>query len=201
MKLEKIKLNYDYDALEPYIDKQTMKLHYEKHHESYLNNLKKEITKLDLKKYESLENMMATYLNIDDPEIRVAVRQFGGGLLNHNIFFERLKKDVEFKDGNLKNAILKEWGSIEKFKEDFKAKSLSLFGSGWVWLVVQRGGKLKNVKTFNQDTPIFLKLKPIIGIDLWEHSYYLKYNGDRSTYIDNFFKCIDWDKCEEVFNE
>ncbi|BDV03243.1 superoxide dismutase [Candidatus Hepatoplasma crinochetorum] len=201
MEYKRIKLPFKYDYLEPYMDKRTVQLHYENHHGGYERNLLTKIKDVGFeRRYPTLEDLMRNYQKIDNPEIRIAVREFGGGLINHNFLWTILKPKVQLKDGNLKSAIEKEWGSFDKFKDEFTREVKNLFGSGWVWLVKRKNGSLKIIKTFNQDNPWFLKFTPIMAIDLWEHSYYLKYNSDRMGYLDNYWNTINWDQAEEYYN-
>ncbi|BDV03789.1 MAG: superoxide dismutase [Mn/Fe] 2 [Candidatus Hepatoplasma scabrum] len=201
MEYKRIELPFKYEYLEPYIDRRTIQLHYENHHAGYERNLIAKIKNVGFeKRYPTLEDLMRNYQKIENPEVRIAVREFGGGLINHNFLWTILKPNIELKDGNLKRAIEREWGSFAKFKEEFTREVKNLFGSGWVWLVKRKNGSLKIIKTFNQDNPWFLKFTPIIAIDLWEHSYYLKYNSDRMGYLENYWNIINWDQAEECYN-
>ena len=186
------KLNYEYNALEPYIDEETMKIHHTKHHQAYTDNFNKAIGGTD----KSAEEIIAG-LNEVPEDKRVAVRNNGGGYVNHKLFFSILKKDVEC-DGKIMNEINKEFGSFDKFKEEFSNAALTQFGSGWAWLVVSRG-KLEIIKTGNQDSPLTEGKKPILGIDVWEHAYYLKYKNKRAEYVENFFKVINWGRVNELY--
>lgn len=200
MKYKKIELDFEYDALEPFIDAATMKSHYEGHHTSYEANLEKTVKNIDVSKFNTLEDLMRGYQSIEDPVARVGVRQFGGGLINHNFLFKMLKTGTTLKNGPLKKAIEEKWGSLEEAKKEFESSSMGLFGSGWVWLVKDKT-VLKIIKTFNQDSPIFLKMKPIIGIDLWEHSYYLKHKSGRANYVKDYWNVVNWDQAEKNFSE
>lgn len=201
MNYKRIDLPFEYDALEPHFDAETIKLHYEAHHKGYETKLNDAINGKGIeKKYPTLIELMKQYQNIEEQETRISIREFGGGLINHNFFFQNLKKDVEFKDSKLKDKIIETWGSIEEFKQAFKKESLILFGSGWVWLVKKKlTGELKIIKTFNQDNPWYLGFNVILGLDLWEHAYYLKYHSNRATYIDAFWNVVDWNKAIENF--
>lgn len=201
MEYSRYDLKGKYDFLEPYIDQKTVELHYNKHHKGYCDKLNNTIKGTYLEnKYDNLEDLMRNYQDVEDRNLKISIREYGGGLINHNFLWENLKKDSQLKDGEFKNKIIKTWGSIGNFKEQFKKESLALFGSGWVWLVKRSNGDLKLIKTFNQDNPWFLKFTPIIGIDLWEHSYYLKHNNDKSSYFDDFWEIINWEKAEENYN-
>ena len=189
-------LPYDYDALEPYIDKETMQIHHDKHHKTYIDKLNTALEKhSDLKKKPVEELLM----NLDSiPEdIKQAVINHGGGTFNHNFFWETLKKDVKEK-GKILDEIKKTFDSYEKFKKQFSDAALNLFGSGWVWLVLDKK-KLKIVQTKNQNSPISDRFAPLIGIDVWEHAYYLKYQNKRADYVEAFFHLINWEKVEELF--
>ena len=198
---KRIKLDYKYDDLEPFFDAKTMELHYENHHKGYETKLNNVIEGLGLeKKYKTIELLMENYQEIDNLDIKTSIREFGGGLANHNFFFDHLKVGTTLnKESNLYKSIIEEYESFENFQKQFKDIGMSVFGSGWVWLVKGPQGSLKIIKTFNQDTVWFLKLKPILALDLWEHSYYIKYNSDRSSYIDNYWNVVDWDKASEVY--
>ncbi|MBS3143695.1 superoxide dismutase [Candidatus Woesearchaeota archaeon] len=188
------KLNYKYNALEPYIDEETMRIHHSKHHQAYTDNFNKAIGETE----ESAEDIIADIDEISEDK-RTAVRNNGGGYINHKLFFSLLKKDVECR-GEILRAINKKFGSFDKFKEEFGNAAKTQFGSGWAWLVVDEG-ELKIVKTSNQDSPLSDGKKPILCIDVWEHSYYLKYQNRRPEYIENFFHVINWNKVNELFLE
>ena len=188
------KLNYKYNALEPYIDEETMRIHHSKHHQAYTDNFNKAIGETE----ESAEDIIADIDEISEDK-RTAVRNNGGGYINHKLFFSLLKKDVECR-GEILRAINKKFGSFDKFKEEFGNAAKTQFGSGWAWLVVD-DWELKIVKTSNQDSPLSDGKKPILCIDVWEHSYYLKYQNRRPEYIENFFHVINWNKVNELFLE
>ncbi|MDD3478426.1 MAG: superoxide dismutase [Candidatus Izemoplasmatales bacterium] len=193
MKFELQPLGYAYDALEPHIDTLTMTIHHTKHHQGYVNNLN-----AALEKHPSLQNMSLEelLLSLDTlPEdIRTAVRNNGGGTFNHNLFFSTLKKNEGGKpSGRLLTLINEAFGSFEAFKDAFANAAKTRFGSGWAWLVENKEGRLEVFSTPNQDSPLD-KGNPLLGIDVWEHAYYLKYQNRRPEYIDNFFEVIDWNK-------
>lgn len=192
MKHELPKLEYEYDALEPYIDAKTMEIHHSKHHQTYVDKLNKA-----LEEYEELQKKTPEELvkDIDKiPEkIRMAVRNHGGGVINHNFFFDILKKDAKVR-GNILMAIEKEFGGFDEFKKVFSESAMGVFGSGWAWLVLNEGEKLEIVKTANQDSPINIGKIPLLAIDLWEHAYYLRYQNRRADYVSAFFNVINWDK-------
>jgi len=188
-------LEYEYNALEPYIDEQTMRIHHSKHHQAYTDNFNKAIENTDLKDKEP-EDIIKN-LNKVPESIRTAVRNHGGGYVNHKLFWQILKKDVKIK-GEIEKAILKKFGSFDKFKEEFSNAAMTQFGSGWAWLVVNKG-QLEIVKTPNQDSPLTDGKTPILCIDIWEHSYYLLYKQNRAEYIKNFFNVINWDRVNELY--
>ena len=188
-------LEYEYNALEPYIDEQTMRIHHSKHHQAYTDNFNKAIEGTDLSNKEA-EDIIKN-LNKVPENIRNAVRNNGGGYVNHKLFWQILKKDVKIK-GEIEKAILKKFGSFDKFKEEFSNAAMTQFGSGWAWLVVNKN-QLEIVKTSNQDSPLTEGKIPILCIDVWEHSYYLHYQNRRAEYIQNFFNVINWDKVNKLY--
>jgi len=190
-------LGYSYDALEPYIDEQTMKIHHTKHHQTYVDKLN-----IAIKGNSYLENKSVEALirDLDEvPEaIRSAIRNHGGGHLNHSFFWQLLKTNVPVSV-EFSKVINENFGSFEAFKEEFTKAALSLFGSGWCWLVINEN-KLEIMTTQNQDNPLSQGKVPILGLDLWEHGYYLKYQNKRNEYVEAFFNVINWDKVEENYN-
>jgi Fe-Mn family superoxide dismutase len=190
------KIEYAYDALEPFIDARTMEIHHTKHHQTYVDKLNAAV-----KGNAALEKLSAEHLVRDlnqIPEnIRTAVRNHGGGHVNHSFFWPTLKKGVT-AGGPVIDAIAKRFGSFDKFKEEFSSAAALLFGSGWAWLVVSKGD-LAITTTPNQDSPISQGKTPILGIDVWEHAYYLSYQNRRPDYIAAFFNVINWDKVNEHF--
>ncbi len=190
-KYELPKLPYSYDALEPYIDAKTMEIHHTKHHQAYLDNLKK-IDGVDLTL--SIEDLLIK-------DTRQAVQNQGGGFYNHNLFWLMMRPKGGGKPtGELLASIEKKFGSFEKFQEDFTKAALSQFGSGWAWLVKNKlDGQLSILQKPNQNPPDLQVNVPILGIDVWEHAYYLKYQNRRAEYIENFLKVINWDFCNTQF--
>jgi Fe-Mn family superoxide dismutase len=194
-------LPYAHNALEPFIDEETMHYHHDKHHQAYVDNLNN-----SLKDYPELHNLSLEELlgNLDNlpEEIRNKVRNNGGGVYNHNLYFAGLTPNALKKPvGKLANAIDETYGSFESFKAAFKKVALERFGSGWVWLVSDENQQLSLFSTANQDVPLRLTVQPIIEIDVWEHAYYLKYKNKRADYIDNWFEVIDWNKAEELYTK
>ena len=192
-------LPYSFDALEPFIDAKTMEIHYTKHHQGYVNNLN-----AALEKEPAVVSDLETLLKDLDalPEsIRGAVRNNGGGHFNHSFFWPQLKVNhQEGPTGNLSNAINEIFGSYEALKEAFAKAAATRFGSGWAWLIKNNQGALEVVSTPNQDTPLTLGT-PLLGLDVWEHAYYLNYQNRRPDYIQAFFSIVDWDLIEERFNK
>lgn len=197
MAFELPELDYEYNALEPFIDEQTMKIHHTKHHQAYVDKLNDAVKGTEWENKDITE--IIANLNKVDEKIRAAVRNHGGGHLNHSMFWKLLKKDVE-PTGELVEAIKAKWGSLENFKTEFKNAAMTRFGSGWAWLVLD-GDKLEIVSTGNQDNPITDGKKPIIGIDVWEHAYYIRYQNRRPDYIDAFLNIINWEQAEQNYKE
>jgi Fe-Mn family superoxide dismutase len=186
-------LPYKYESLEPYIDTTTMQIHHDKHHAAYVTNLNNAI-----KDHSALGGMSAVDLisNLNNvPEsIRMAVRNNAGGHVNHTMFWEQLKVGVaEPTSGKLADSINAAFGSMAAFKETFEKAGLGRFGSGWAWLVVGKDGKLAVTSTPNQDSPIMEGIKPLLGCDVWEHAYYLKYQNRRADYLKSFWSVVNWD--------
>lgn len=189
-------LPYFHDALEPFIDAQTMEIHHGKHHQTYVDKLN-----AALKDNEKLQKLGVEQLlrNLNEvPEnIQTAVRNHGGGHYNHSFFWPTLKKDVPVT-GPVVDAIVTRFGTFDKFKEDFSNSAALLFGSGWAWLVYNQG-ELEIVTTPNQNSPVSQGKIPLLGIDVWEHAYYLKYQNRRPEYIAAFFNVINWEKINENY--
>ncbi len=193
------KLPYSYDALEPFIDAKTMEIHHDKHHAGYVKKLNAAIEGHEELQDKPVEELIKNVESISE-EIRNAVRNNGGGHLNHSFFWPLMKKDVK-PEGEVVAAIEKEFGSFQEFEEAFKKAALGQFGSGWAWLVVNpaNGNKLEITSTTNQDSPITKGLIPVLCVDIWEHAYYLKYQNKRDEYLDNFMKVINWEQANKHF--
>lgn len=183
-------LSYPYDALEPFIDAKTMEIHHTKHHQAYITNLNAAI-KGNTKLSQLSVSELVSDLNEVPEDIRTVVRNHGGGHVNHSFFWKTLKKNVE-PGGPVLTAINKQFGSFDSFKEAFSGAAIKQFGSGWAWLVVS-DGELEILSTANQDSPLSLGKKPVLGVDVWEHAYYLLYQNRRPDYVDAFFNVIDWE--------
>ncbi|GAA3023288.1 superoxide dismutase [Tetragenococcus solitarius] len=191
-------LPYDYDALEPYFDEETMHLHHDKHHNTYVTNLNAAIEKHPELGEKSVEDLMADLDSVPE-DIFTAVRNNGGGHVNHSFFWKILSPDGGGEPtGALKDAIDQEFGSFDAFKDEFKAAATGRFGSGWAWLVLDNG-KLKITSTPNQDSPLTDGQIPIIGLDVWEHAYYLKYKNVRPDYIAAFWHIVNWDQANKNY--
>lgn len=188
-------LTYAYDALEPFIDKETMNIHHTKHHQTYVTKLNEALAAHAELQKKTVEDLVRDLGSVPDA-IRTAVRNHGGGHANHSFFWKILKKDVK-PSGKIIEAINSTFGGQEQFKEKFTAAAAGVFGSGWAWLVAS-GGKLEIMSTPNQDSPLTQGKTPIIGIDVWEHAYYLKYQNRRPEYIGAFFNVINWDEVNKM---
>lgn len=190
-------LPYDYKALEPWIDEQTMRIHHDKHHQAYLDNLLKAIAGTDLENREVAQTLAD--LGRVPENIRTAVRNHGGGFVNHSLFWEIMGPNAGGAPaGELARAIGAAFGSFDSFKEKFAAAAMGQFGSGWAWLVVEKGGlAVRNLP--NQDSPLSNGDTPILGLDVWEHAYYLKYQNRRAEYVTNWWNVVSWGKVAELF--
>ena len=192
-------LPYAYEALEPFIDKQTMELHHSKHHQAYVDKLNKA-----LESYKGEATWVGMFSNISKAD--VALRNNGGGHYNHSMFWQLMKPNPESKSnipsGKLAEAITNTFKSFDDFKKEFGEKALKIFGSGWCWLIVQ-DGKLKITTTPNQDNPLMDvctdKGKSVLALDVWEHAYYLKYQNKRIDYINNWWNVVNWDQANSLF--
>ncbi|PCM40791.1 superoxide dismutase [Mammaliicoccus sciuri] len=196
MAFELPKLPYAYDALEPHIDKETMEIHHTKHHNTYVTKLNDAVKGTDLES-KSIEDIVKNLNSVPD-DIRTAVQNNGGGHYNHSLFWELLTPNASEPSGEVVDAISSTFGSLDKFKEEFAAAAAGRFGSGWAWLVVDNG-ELAIVSTPNQDNPISEGKLPILGLDVWEHAYYLNYQNRRPDYINAFWNVVNWDKVNELY--
>ncbi len=200
MAFELPQLSYAYDALEPHIDARTMEIHHSKHHNGYTTKLNAAVAGTDLEG-KSIEDILA---NLDMSN--GAVRNNGGGFYNHSLFWTVMNpEDRGYLSGDLKDAIEAEFGSKDAFIEAFSKAAATQFGSGWAWLCVHKGGKISVCSTPNQDNPLMPGVTcggtPILGLDVWEHAYYLNYQNRRPDYIDAFFKVINWNEVERRYAE
>lgn len=190
-------LPYAYDALAPYIDAETMTIHHDKHHATYVANANAALEKHP-EIGEDLEALLSDVSTIPE-DIRQALINNGGGHLNHSLFWELLTAEKTSPSAELAADIDKTFGSFEDFQAAFTAAATTRFGSGWAWLVVNKAGQLEVVSTANQDNPIMDGLKPILALDVWEHAYYLSYRNVRPDYIKAFFNIINWNKVDELY--
>lgn len=184
-------LPYAYDALEPYIDEQTMKLHHTKHHQTYIDKVNEALEGKEEWSSKTIEEILSDLDSVPE-DIRTVVRNNGGGHYNHSMFWQIMAPGQSGKpEGNVASAIDVAFGSFDNFKEKFAEAAAGRFGSGWAWLI-DRNGKLEIASTANQDCPISEGAKPILGLDVWEHAYYLKYQNRRPEYIDAWWKVVNW---------
>lgn len=192
-------LPYAYDALEPYIDAKTMQLHHDKHLQTYIDNLNNTLSNLPKLQKVSLEKMLA-YENDLPPSVKESIRNNGGGVFNHRFFFSLLTNPApQLPTGLLGKYIDQNFGSFMEFHNQFTQAALSVFGSGYAWLVSDVSGALEIVTTANQDTPLAQNLRPVLNLDVWEHAYYLKHYNVRADYIKDWFRVINWDLANEYF--
>jgi len=195
-------LPYAYDALEPYIDTQTMQIHHDKHHQAYVNNLNKALAGDPVLSKLSIDELMVKLDTLPAP-IRTAVRNQGGGHYNHSLFWQTLAPASQSgkPGGELAVALTKTFGSQEKFEDGLKTAAVGVFGSGWAWLTTDKAGKLAIESTPNQDTPLSAGRYPVVGIDVWEHAYYLKYQNRRPEYVAAILHVINWDFVSDRFKK
>lgn len=198
-------LPYNYGALEPYIDSTTMYIHYNFHHSGYTNNLNK-----SLEKYPELmkKDITEIFMNLNEVpvSIRTSVRNNGGGFYNHNFFWSIMAPPGTTKmSAKLEKVIVTNFGSVEKFKNEFENAAMTRFGSGWAWLIKEPNGKLTVCSTVNQDNTFMpestVKGKPLLTLDVWEHAYYLKYQNKRAAYVKSFWEIVNWDEVEKLLEK
>lgn len=190
MKFELPKLNYDYSALEPHIDAKTMEIHHTKHHQAYVDKLNAAVEKYPELANMSVEELLRSLASLNVAEAdRAAIRNHGGGHANHSLFWQ-IMDPAKTVDEKLASDIKAEFGSVEEFKKQFGDGAAKLFGSGWMWLARDSGGKLHMHAMPNQDSPYLHGHTPVLGLDVWEHAYYLKYQNLRPEYIDNWWKVV-----------
>ncbi len=192
-------LPYAYDALEPYIDVEPMHLHHDKHHNTYVTYLNAAVEKHPELAEKSVEELISSMSTVPE-DIQTAVRNNGGGHANHSFFWEILAPNAGGEPtGDLKAAIDETFGSFDELKAEFKTAATGRFGSGWAWLVLDNG-TLKVTSTANQDSPLMEGQTPVLGLDVWEHAYYLKYKNVRPDYIEAFWNLVNWEKANEIFS-
>ena len=201
MSFEMIPLPYAYDALEPYIDARTVELHYSKHHAAYLNNLNAALEKHPELGSLTLEKLLSDLSQVPE-DIRTVVRNNGGGYYNHNIYWAIMGPNRGGEpEGSLGQAIRAAFGSFASFKEQLEKAGMGRFGSGWAWLSKRPDGSLVIHSTPNQDTPLAENLIPVIGVDVWEHAYYLKYQNRRAEYLSNWWNLVNWEEAERRYQQ
>lgn len=194
-------LPYAHDALEPHIDKQTMEIHHGKHHQAYINNANAALEKYPNLQSKTAEELIADLSAVPD-DIRGAIRNNAGGHANHSFFWTIMGPNAGgTPKGEVADAINKKFGSFDNFKAEFAKAATTRFGSGWAWLCVDGKGDLVVTSTANQDSPISDKLKPILGLDVWEHAYYLKYQNRRPDYVTAFWSVVNWDRVAEYYKK
>ena len=199
-------LGYAYNALEPHFDAQTMEIHHSKHHQAYVNNANAALEGLPAELVEMYPGHLISNLDKIPAEKRGALRNNAGGHTNHSLFWKSLKKGTTLQ-GALKDAIERDFGSVDAFKAEFEKAAATRFGSGWAWLVLTAEGKLAGVSTANQDNPLMGKEVagcegfPLLGLDVWEHAYYLKFQNRRPDYIKEFWNVVNWDFVAERFEQ
>ena len=192
-------LPYAFNALEPHFDAMTMEIHHDRHHATYVTNLNNALANHADLQTKTAEELIAN-LNAVPDAIRTAVRNNAGGHVNHTMFWTQLKAGGSALDGALKAAIEAKWGSVDAFKAEFEKGGLGRFGSGWVWLV-KKGGALEIMSTPNQDSPLMENITPLLGCDVWEHAYYLKYQNKRADYLKAFWNLVNWDDVDKRFSK
>ncbi len=192
-------LPYASDALEPTIDQQTMEIHHGKHHAAYVANLNKAVESAPELQGKSVEELLANNCAIVPENIRTAVRNNGGGHFNHSLFWKTLTPQSTGPVGGLASTIQNTFGSLDNFKEKFEAAGMGRFGSGWAWLVRKSDRTLEITSTANQDSPWMTGQVPVIGVDVWEHAYYLKYQNRRAEYLKAIWNIINWDVADRRF--
>ena len=184
-------LPYDYGDLEPVIDTETMHLHHDKHHQTYLDNLNKFLVEKSELQGKTLEELLSSDF--------APIKNNAGGVWNHNFFFAGMTKpDMGHLEGELLVALEKDFGSVDEFMKQFEAAALGRFGSGWAWLVKNKDGKLEILSTANQDNPLVDDKKPLLAIDVWEHAYYLKYKNKRADYVKAYWQVVNWNRVSEL---
>lgn len=201
MAFQMLPLPYGYDALEPYIDAKTVELHYSKHHQTYLNNLNGALEKHPELGNLSIEQILSDLDRIPE-DVRTVVRNNGGGYYNHNIYWAIMGPSRGGEPtGDLANAIQSTFGGFAGFKEQMEKAGLGRFGSGWAWLSKKQDGSLVIHSTPNQDTPLAERMFPVIGVDVWEHAYYLKYQNRRAEYLTNWWNLVNWEEAGRRFKQ
>ena len=202
---DQVKLKYDFNDLEPHIDEMTMQVHYGKHHAAYTNNLNASLEKLPALQGKGIEEILLNLNSIDNAALQTTVRNNGGGFYNHNLFFDILSPQGGVAPkGILGEQIKEDFGDFDKLVQKLTTAATSVFGSGWAWLSKDKNGKLQVTSTPNQDNPLMThggQLTPILGIDVWEHAYYLKYKNVRPDYVKALFNVLDWEQIAKLYEQ
>lgn len=202
---KQVELKYDFNALEPHIDELTMNTHYSKHHAAYTNNLNGAAQQATELAGKTIEEIFTGLSEIEDPALKATLQNNGGGYYNHNLYFSTMSPDGGGQpEGDLSHQIDKDFGSFDSLKEKLSAAAATRFGSGWAWLSANSKGELKVSSSPNQDNPLMEskgEWTPILGIDVWEHAYYLKYKNLRADYVKSFFEVVDWKKVGENYSK
>lgn len=194
-----VPLPYSYNAMEPYIDEKTMRLHHNRHLQAYIDNLNTTLSEYPQFQDWTLEQLILNVPSLPE-EIQTSVKHNSGGVFNHQFYFSNLAgPSLSQPVGTLKDTINRDFGSYESFQAQFKAAALSVFGSGYAWLVVNATGALAILTTANQDTPLPLGMYPVLNIDVWEHAYYLKHYNLRASYIDDWFHVVNWNRANQNY--
>lgn len=192
-------LPYDYDALEPYIDAETMRLHHDKHHNTYVTALNKALEGQPQLAARSIEQILENLQEVPE-DIRMTVRNNGGGHANHSMFWRLMKpKGSEAPKGELLHILESTFGSLDSFKTAFNDAATKRFGSGWAWLFIDKDGKLQITSSANQDSPLSNAVYPLLGLDVWEHAYYLKYQNRRPEYLSAWWNVVNWEEVERLY--
>lgn len=195
-----IELPYEYDALEPYIDSNTMEIHHSRHHNAYVTNLNNALEPFAELHGKSLDELLSKSLSSVPESIRTAVRNHGGGVWNHNLYWRTMSPQGGGGPlGEVSKEIIKKFGSFQEFKDKLTKTAVTQFGSGWGWLVLAKSGGLEVLSTSNQDTPLSDGHFPLLNVDVWEHAYYLKYQNKRPDYVSEWWNVIDWKIVEELY--
>lgn len=191
------KLPYAYDALEPFVDARTMEIHHSKHHQIYVDKLNAALESAPSLRDKPAEELLRD-LSVVPESIRTAVRNHGGGHVNHSLFWVLMKKDGGKPSGAFADALTKTFGGVQQFQDEFSKAAIGVFGSGWAWLTLKEG-KLAITQTSNQDTPLSIGATPLLALDVWEHAYYLKYQQKRADYVAAWWNVVNWDAVTENF--
>lgn len=194
-------LPYEYDALVPVLDEETLHFHHDKHYKTYVDNLNNALSDYPELQRLSLEELLSS-MNSLPAQVQTPIRNNGGGVYNHELYFDSMKNPVgQEPDGILAEAIERDFGSCKQWKEQMKQAAVSKFGSGWAWLVTDENGKLSIVQTANQDVPDLKKYTPLLLVDIWEHAYYLQYQNRRADYVEGWFDLINWRKAGKRYED